>query len=355
MNETMFAPTRWLVGFGAALVLIVSGCSGPETEHAEALEATAVQTIVPAFETFAADAVALDLAAGEFCAAPSLDGLGVLGLAITDAHRSWATTETMWIGPVMDRRSWAVIDWPIDVDEVDELLANTSIGLDVDRIGQRIGADQRGLGAIEHLIDTPDGLTGFDDPRRCDYMLGITEVITSEAELLIADWVVGSEEFGPWSELIGIDADANLDALVNDAVFMLEATADAELGTALGEMDREQDVGAIVEGPLGLGAEELSGRIAGLGALFVGTPGAPGLSGLLGEDLATRLGEQIATADAALADIDGALSAAVVDRPAVVSAARAAIKAVQVTVSTEVVSRLGVTIGFSDADGDTGG
>ncbi len=30
------------------------------------------------------------------------------------------------------------------------------------------------------------------------------------------------------------------------------------------------------------------------------------------------------------------------------------VKAIQVTVATDVVSKLGVTIGFSDADGDTG-
>lgn len=355
MKETMLTPMRRLVACSAALVLIASGCGSPETNRSEALETAALQTIVPAYDAFAVDAAALDLAVVEFCAAPSFDGLSVVGAAIADTHRSWATTETMWIGPVMDRRSWAVIDWPIDADEIDELLADTSIALDAERIGQRIGADQRGLGAIEHLIETSDGLTAFDDSRRCDYMLGITAVITSEADAVVGDWTVGFEGADPWTDLIGADADANVDALVNDAVFMLEATADAELGTALGETDRDQDLDAIVEGALGLGVEELRGRIAGLGAVFVGTPGAPGLSGLLGEDLATRLDEQIATADAALADIDGSLGTAVVERPADVSAARAAIKAVQVTFSTEVVSRLGVTIGFSDADGDTGG
>lgn len=349
----MFNKKRRLASCGFALALLASACGSADADRGEALESAAMQTIVPAYEAFAADAGALDEAVVGFCAAPSLESMSAVGSATAAAHASWAFTESMWIGPVMDRRSWAVIDWPIAEDEIDELLADTTVDLDVERIGQRIGADQRGLGAIEHLLNTDLG--SFDDQRRCDYLLSITEVIGAEAALIVADWTGDSEAEGPWSSTIGIDADTNIDALVNDAVFMLEASADAELGTALGEMDREQDTEAIVEGPLGFGVEELRGRMAGLRALFVGTTDAPGISELLGDDLAVRLGEQLDAAETALASIDGPLAVAVVDRPADVSAARAAIKAVQVTVSTEIVSRLGVTIGFSDADGDTGG
>lgn len=349
----MFNKKRRFASCGFALALLASACGSADADRGDALESAAMQTIVAAYEGFAADAGALDEAAVGFCADPSLESMSAVGSATADAHASWAFTESMWIGPVMDRRSWAVIDWPIAEDEIDELLADTTIDLDAERIGQRIGADQRGLGAIEHLLD--GDLSAFDDPHRCDYLLAVTEVIGDEAELIVADWTIGSGGEGPWSSVIGTDADTNIDALVNDAVFMLEASADAELGTALGEMDREQDIEALVEGPLGFGVDELRGRMAGLRALFVGTPDARGISELLGDDLAVRLGEQLDAAETALAAVDGSLAAAVVERPADVSAARVAIKAVQVTVSTEVVSRLGVTIGFSDADGDTGG
>lgn len=349
----IFNKRRRLATCGFALTLLASACGSADADRGEALESAATQTIVPAYEAFAADTGALTEAATSFCADPSPESMSTVGSATAAAHASWAFTESMWIGPVMDRRSWAVVDWPIAEDEIDELLADTTIDLDAERIGQRIGADQRGLGAIEYLINSD--LAAFDDQRRCDYLLSITEVIGTEAALIVADWTRDFEEAGPWSAGISVDADNNIDALVNDAVFMLEASADAELGTALGEMDRAQDPDAIVEGPLGLGVDELRGRMAGLRALFVGAADAPGISELLGDDLAARLGEQLDAADAALAAIDGPLAVAVADRPADVSAARAAIKAVQVTVSTEVVSRLGVTIGFSDADGDTGG
>ena len=46
---------------------------------------------------------------------------------------------------------------------------------------------------------------------------------------------------------------------------------------------------------------------------------------------------------------------AAADSPESVAAARDAIKAIRITVATEVVGRLGVTIGFSDADGDSSG
>ena len=75
--------------------------------------------------------------------------------ALVDARAVWSYSEPMWVGPVMERRSWAVIDWPIVTDEIEELIADTSIELDNERLSRRIGADQRGLGAVEYILGDP--------------------------------------------------------------------------------------------------------------------------------------------------------------------------------------------------------
>jgi predicted lipoprotein len=262
----------------------------------------------------------------------------------------------MWVGPVMERRSWAVIDWPIVVDEIEALIADPATELDPDWLARHIGADQRGLGAVEYILlaDEPEAvLAALDDPRRCAYLTGITTVISDEAELLAADWAVSWDEGAPYRDTFA-DADGpGLDSIVNDALFLLEAITDAELGRALGVMDAPADPEAIDEGPAGLGVADLERHLAGLRAVFVGTESAPGLSPLLGGELTERLTERFAAAEQTVGAVDGPLITAVNSSASDVAAVRDAIKEIQVTVATEVVGRLGVTIGFSDADGDS--
>lgn len=333
------------------VVAVLAGCSsGPD--RGDVLRATAAEIVVPAFDAFEADVRALSDAAAAFCAGPSETGAAEVRTATVDARAAWAYTEVMWVGPVMERRSWARVDWPIVAEEIEELLADESIELDLDRIGSRIGADQRGLGAVEYLIDTE--VASFDDPRRCDYLVSVLEIVRIEAEAIVSDWTGSFDGGPPYLELIGAD-DAAVDGYVNESVFLLEATTDLELGVALGVTGADRDIDAVMEGPLDTGVADLDQRLAGLNAVLVGNGEAPGLRELLSDDLAERLELQIAEARDSVMAIDGSLRSAIEADSSLVAAARDAIKVVQVTVSTEVVSELGVTIGFSDADGDTGG
>ena len=145
---------RRSVAIGAVgIAAVLAGCSsGPD--RSEVLTVTASEIVVPAFDAFEADVDVLSKAVDGFCAAPAENSAAEGRAATVDARAAWAYTEVMWVGPVMERRSWARVDWPIVAEEIEELLADTSIELDLDRIGSRIGADQRGLGAVEYLIDT---------------------------------------------------------------------------------------------------------------------------------------------------------------------------------------------------------
>ncbi|MEL6982812.1 MAG: hypothetical protein AAFO29_10350, partial [Actinomycetota bacterium] len=110
-----------------------------------------------------------------------------------------------------------------------------------------------------------------------------------------------------------------------------------------------------------IAAGTFAAHLVGLRAVLVGpvdgsdTDGTPtGLGPLLTDELQARLAAELNTADNAVAAVAGPLRQASIERPEQVAVAREAIKAVQITVATEVVAQLGVTIGFSDADGDTG-
>ena len=347
-------------------LVLAAACGGGGPDRPSVLADLANEAIIPAYQQFDAAAADLHAATERLCDGPSAAALTDARRALAEARGAWSYSEAMWVGPVMDRRSWAVVRWPIAVDEIEELIADTSLVLDHDRIANRIGADQRGLGAVEHVLYTgtegatagseSDVLEALDGSRRCDYLRALTGVVTKEASLLADGWTESWDSTEPYRDEFSSPDGDGLDAVVNDALFLLEAITDLELGAAIGRMDREPDPEAIDEGPAAAGVEDLTARLDGVRAVLVGDEaGKSGLAPLLGEDIAGRLRDQLSVARAAAGDVAPPLRTAAVESPESVAAARDAIKVVQITVATEVVSHLGVTVGFSDADGDSAG
>lgn len=347
-------------------LILATACGGGGPDRPSVLADLANDAIVPAYQQFDAAAADLHAAAERLCGTPGEAALAEARRALGDARGAWSYSETMWVGPVMDRRSWAVVRWPIAVDEIESLIADTSLVLDRDRIANRIGADQRGLGAVEHVLHTAaegatatsvsDVLDALDGSRRCDYLRGLTGVIAEEASLLAAGWTESWDSGEPYRDQFSSPDGDGLDTVVNDSLFLLEAVTDLELGAAIGTMDREPDPEAIDEGPAAAGVEDLTARLDGVRAVLVGDEaGEQGLAPLLGDEITGRLRDQLSAARAAVGAVDPPLRTAAVESPESVAAARDAIKAVQITVATEVVSHLGVTVGFSDADGDSAG
>ena len=333
------------------VAVLLSACGG--TSREDVLRDLATDEIVPLYGDLAFSTARLESATGELCEAGDAAALTDARAALVDARRAWSRSEPAWVGPAMERRSWAVIDWPIAAEEIEELLADESAELDIERIGKSIGADQRGLGALEYLLGDPSQTPGLTD-RRCAYMTAVAEVIATEADLLLGDWTIGFEDGKPYTEQLADAGTTALDRLINDSLFLLEDVTDRELGAALGVMGRDADIDEILEGPAGLGASDIEQHLLGLRAVLLGSSGDAGLAPLLSGEIANRLDDQLRIAEEAVRSIDSPLRIAVVTDPDAVHALRDAVKEIQKTVATEVVSHLGVTIGFSDADGDTG-
>ena len=330
----------------AAVACVATACGGPEPpSRPEVLTTLANEVIVPGYEQAGAALGNLDRTVRQLCAAPDEAHLAEARVALADARRHWKGIEAIWVGPVMDRRSWALIDWPAKESEIRELIDDTAGPvIEAAYIKDYVGADQRGLGTVELLLGgDAAGLPG----RTCDYLRSAASVANAEMEAVL----------GLWSEGDAIDmlAADGVDPLVNDALFLTRRMGDMELGGALGALDRDAHPEAIVEGPIGLGVQDGLARLAGLRGVFLGTDGAGGLSPLLSDELAASLDADLSAAEAAWSAVPAPLRAAAVAQPDLVKAARAATKQLQITISTEVVSQLGVAVGFSDLDGDSGG
>lgn len=330
-----------------------TGCGGDPPSRPEVLGELTGAGIVPAYERASDSAAELSGAAAQLCDGDPTDAdLDAARGALAGVRADWLRTEAVWVGPVMENRSWALVDWPTDPEGVEEAIADAQVPISPEDLAKKVGADMRGLRTAEYLL-WGGGADSFVDQRRCDYLVGITEVVDDEISAVAASWRGEGEPDGYPAAFV--DEPGAVDEVVNDALELLQSMVDMELGAALGTGESEADPGAVVDGPAGLGTADLSDRLAGLSMLLVGDESQPGLSPLLGDELSGRLEQQLAEARAAIDAIPEPLSRAVVEDPDSVTEAREALAALRVTLASEVVSRLGVTVGFSDADGDSAG
>lgn len=274
---------------GALVLLGACGDSGPS--RADVI-ATLADDAVPADYLALADlAGALQPAITEWCDS----GDPAVATAAVDATRAgWIELRPFSFGPAGDRRSMFIIDPPTRAEDVDAL-ADGDDPVDADSLRELAGADQRGLGAIDHL------LAGEPTGQRCAYALGAADLVTEELAALAQDW----ESYGPGLSADDEGANAALRNIVSNSLFAVQMTID--------EPDPELD----------------EHRLAGVRIALIGGEGTEpphdGISPLLSDELVEQLTAELDAGDAA---------------------------ALEITINTDVVGELGTTVNFSDADGD---
>lgn len=350
---------RVIVSLISTVALVASACGSAPPDRSEVLGDLARAGIVVAYERAADAALELRHAVGGLCGGGSAEPRDLTeALEVLARTRSaWLRTEAVWVGPVMERRSWALVDWPVDVDGIEQAIVDESVSTDAEDLATRVGADMRGLRTVEYLLG-PVGneratIVALAEPRRCGYLVAVTEVLTDEL-LAVRDSWRGEGDPAGYPEMFSDDPDG-VDELVNDILDIAQKMINTELGVGIGAVGDGADLSAVVDGPSQLGVADLSDRLAGISVVLIGDEDQPGLSPLLDEDLTARINDQVAGAEEAIAAIEVPLARAVVDDPDRVATARDALKELQVSVGAEVVSSLGVTVGFSDADGDSAG
>lgn len=210
--------------------------------------------------------------------------------AIAAARGAWIELRPFSFGPANDRRSMFIIDPRVRLEDVDAL-GEEGAAVDAQSLRELAGADQRGWGAVEHLV------MGEPTERRCAYATGAATLVADELAALADDWV----DYGP---SLGADdeaANVALRNIVSESLFAAQMVTD-EPDPALDEH-----------------------RLNGIRRALLGTAPDEGITVLLSDDLTEQLASELDAADA---------------------------MGVQVTISTDIVGELGTTVNFSDADGD---
>ena len=146
--------------------------------------------------------------------------------------------------------------------------------------------------------------------------------------------------------------------MVRSLVFMVRTIANMRLGAALG-VDTQADPAAIPSGAAGHSREDLRHQLLGISEMYQGADGDLDALGIshrvrqLSPEVDSRMAGAIEACRDAVEAFGGSLELAIVADPAVVRAVYDSFKELQRVLNTEVVSLLGVSVGFSDTDGDS--
>ena len=347
-----------------ALVLLLAACASDTPSDGSVLISLTDELIVPAYQQVAQDMAQLERDAKALCDAPGQASLEAARHSWRAARASWTRSEAMWFGPVMERRSISRLDWsPVDVEGIEGMLA-TKHSIATGEVREVLAANQRGFGAIEHVLFNSEALTRIaGSMARCSYLTALTEVAREETDAILSEWVDGTERRPPYQDYFtgradaGILTSAAVAGVVRTQVFLIRDIVDMRLAAALGLRGGGPDLSAIPGGTAGNGLADLRHEIMGMQAVYQGgESGGLGVSDLvrpLSVETDQRLRDQFAAAVAAIDSAEGPLRNAAVQRPGQVRSIYDRLLEVQRTISTEVVSLLGVSVGFTDTDGDS--
>ena len=349
----------------AAATTTDAGAAAKAT-RAEALASLTALVILPGYAAAADSAARLNQATAALCDAPGAAALAAARLDWRGARRDWLRTESYRFGPAMDRRSASLVDWhPVDTAAIDGLL-DAGETVTAERVREYLPATQRGLGAAEYLLFGPgsEALAEGGSPGgsgRCAYAGAVTAVVQAETAGIWADWRGSGADPGYAGFYDGTAASSLLDreaeaVAVRSLVFQVRAIANMRLAVALG-LDGAADVAAIPAGAADNSRADLVSQLDGIAAIYGG--GAPDGLGLsarvraLSADTDARMRAAIQGAAAAARGLEGSIIARLATAPAEVRAVYDRIKEMQRILNTEIVSLLGVSVGFADTDGDS--
>ena len=361
----MKALSSILATLSFALLLLLVGCgSNGGPSDGEVLVSLTDQVIVPAYQNVAQDAADLKQSVDALCSAPSASSLAAARESWRTARAAWMRSEAMWFGPVMDRRSTGLLDWsPTNTAGIDESLsARTAPTKEEAR--EILASDRRGFGAMEHLLFGNDvSADASQGATACAYLASLAAVIQEETAAILTEWLEGAEGRPGYKDYFSDRAEVSLipTAAVADVVrvqfFLIRDIVDVRMAAAMGLRDDVADLSAIPGNASDNGLEDIRNELMGMRAIYEGS-GEEGLGighlvSQLSEDTDARLREQFNAAFEAIEAVNGPFRDTMARPTTQLQTLYDRLSDVQLTIGTEVVSLLGVSIGFTDTDGDS--
>ena len=322
--------------------------------------------ILPGHATLTAAAGSLDAAARAFVEAPNAETLAGVRSEWFAAEIAWRRVEMyqfpglLLIHNAIETRPARV---PFIEGLVDSAADSTAAPLDAASI-ESLGSTSKGLGAIEYLVfESPEHeapiLEAFGSPARGQLLVALTSNLMAKTRELEGFWTPEGQNYGQTfreNDSEGAAIESSISLLANRMIEMYEMVMQRRFGIPMGRTTNGVPDPEAVESPLtGRSLDLLVANLesvlrtfdAGLDDYVDYLQGGPSET-----SLAANIHAQFARVFEALNRIETPLEAAVVEDPATVAAAYEEMRPLLVFLKTDMAAQLGITVTFSDADGD---
>ncbi|MHA6246800.1 imelysin family protein [Pontibacter sp. CAU 1760] len=360
--------------FGCLLAL--AGCdsenggSGPKSEFdRQAMLANySTNLILPAYESLNTSTTALETAVGAFTASPSVANLTAARTAYQAAYKNWQQVSVYNFGPADEQLLRTNLNiYPTATAEIE---ANINAGTYDLQTASNL--DTKGFPALDYLLysaATAEEVvarytTGDKAANRKKYLEDVTSLIKQRTAAVYSGWTSGNFA-DTFQKSTGTAVGSAIGSLVNELNSDIDLTKRAKIGIPSGRFTAGSALPEKVEAYFSkTSLELLKQNIRAEKAIFMGQS-ASGANGLGLDDYLDHVGAsynggQLSDAveaqfDAALAAaeaIQGPLSEAVTTQPAAVTKAYDALQKLIVLTKTDMPAALGVTITYTDNDGD---
>ena len=343
------------------LFLMLAVAQAQDFERGAMLESLTTNVILPAHERLLATSESFEQAAHSFAENPSPETLDAVQTAWSEAGTAWAGIELYALGPLDIMVLHNQINKPaINTGFIEDYLASGEVNAET---LTKQGSTVKGLTAAEYILFDPEGdgvvLSGFEDGERLEYLLALSETLHVSAQDLYMYWSPEGENYAATfaaAAEAGGSTKSSINMLVNEMIVVLEEVARLKLATPLGlteggEADSEKAEAYRSETSL----ERIRANVESVENAFMGADGL-GLDDYLvfldAEAQANLVKENMTAVLESLNKVEVSLETALSEQPEILTEIYDAVKALLVVTSVDAANQLGITVTFSDADGD---
>lgn len=352
------------------VVIMIQACK-PKADNAlenynrgQMLSSMYTNAIAPLYQDFATQATLFNNSAQAFAAAPNSTSFNALQQQWITTQHTWQKCEPINVGDVRESFINAKINsWPTNNGFIEGFIADT-VTLNENFIHSK-GTTSKGLPALEYLLFADDNNAQLQlllsDPRRIQYLVAVAADLYTNADAMQALWTSYKPTFIAGTSLT-IDGSTNL--LVNALLEYVEFVKNDKVGTPLGKKTNSiVQPGSVESGLSNTSVQHILDNLDGVDAMLNGTSTANNGNGLYtyldavdpmadGTKLSDKIKAEMVLCRNATNGIEGTLEEAVVNNPAQVDALYLELKKLTVLLKVEMTSILGVTVTFTDNDGD---
>ena len=335
------------------------------------LQNLGANVVLPSFTEFAGKTDSLVAQTTAFGQQPTAAGLLATQQMWLRTANAYKRCEAYQFGPVYDQMLAAQLDfWPTRPANTEALLAANAT-IDEPLLEQQ-GVSVKGLAALEYAL-YHDGAsaalarftTAPDAAKRRAYVLAVAQNLRRKAMQVRDAWQNGY--LTTYAQQDGQDINGSINLTANQLIAHIDYIKNTKVGIPAGKKDGTVHPDQVEAYESATSLSHLLNDLMGLERLFTGAgptgSTGPGFNALLdhlgaqynGQPLSTQIVTQLADCRAktqALATANTTLAVAVTQNPAGATALYDSLKKLLVLTKVDMVSAVGVTLTFSDNDGD---